>query len=335
MMKSENQKMQIAILGSGFCGLATAWHLTQKGLRNIVIFDPQGIGQGASGMAAGLLHPFAGVHAKKNLQADQGMTASLNLIEVAEKALGMPVICSKGLVRLAISEQQKTDFTATASLHPDVHWLTVEDSQKKLGMNQAYPGIFIESAMVVDCPKYLKGLWIACAKEGVVFEKRAIRSLEEVKDFDRIIVAMGAATKKIPELSDFKITPIKGQLLEMHWPKGVSTPLFPISSKTYLIMKEKDKCIVGATFERNYKTENPDIEIAVQEILPKLHSFFPELNSSLVIECRSGVRASTPSHRPILEKVNEKTWLITGMGSKGLLYHALYAEILTQRAGKK
>lgn len=328
-MKSENQKMQIAILGAGFCGLATAWHLTQRGYHNIVIFDPLDIGKGTSGMAAGLLHPFAGVHAKKNPQADEGMAASLNLIDIAEKALKAPIVHKKGLIRLAITAEQQIDFAATASRHSDVHWLTVEASQKKLGFEQPYPGIYINSARVVDCPKYLEGLWIACKNEGVIFEKRAIQSLEEVSHFDRIIVTMGAATKKIPKLQDLKITPIKGQLLEMKWPESVPVPSYPISSQTYLIMKEgENKCIAGATFERNFNTENPEIEVALQEILPKMHPFLPELIPPLTLECHSGMRASTPSHQPILEKINEKTWLLTGMGSKGLLYHALYAERL-------
>lgn len=322
--------MQIAILGAGFCGLAVAWHLTQIGVRKIIIFDPQGIGQGASGVAAGLLHPFAGLHAKKSPQADQGMVASLHLLSIAEKALYTPIILKKGLVRLAINEQQKADFAMTASLYPeDVHWLTAEACQSKLGYTGSYPGIFIESAVVVDSEKYLKGLWTACAKEGVVLEKRAIQSLREVDHFDLTIVAMGATAKKLPELSHIKVNPIKGQILELHWPEGIYSPLFPISSQGYLITKEEGKkCILGATYERNYHTEAPDREKALREILPKWNPFFPQLNASLVVGCRSGVRASTPSHQPILEKVNEKTWLLTGMGSKGLLYHALYAKKL-------
>jgi glycine/D-amino acid oxidase-like deaminating enzyme len=323
---------KIAILGAGFCGLAAAWHLIQNGMRHIVIFDPQGIGQGASGVAAGLLHPFAGVHAKKNPHADEGMAASLQLIAVAEKTLDTPIISGKGLVRPAVTEQQQTDFALAASQYPnEVDWLSAEACQKKLGINHAYPGIFIKPAYIIECEKYLKGLWTACANEGVAFEKRRIRSLEEVNDFDKIIVTMGAAAKQLPELQHIKLTPIKGQLLELHWPEGVSPPLFPLSSQTYLIMKEGGtKCIAGATFERDFKTEGPDPEIALQEILPKLHPFIPELHSSLLIECRTGLRASTPGHLPLLQRINEKTWLLTGMGSKGLLYHALYADKLAK-----
>jgi glycine/D-amino acid oxidase-like deaminating enzyme len=56
----------------------------------------------------------------------------------------------------------------------------------------------------------------------------------------------------------------------------------------------------------------------------------PALKSSVVIGCRAGVRASTPDHRPIVKQVDERIWIFTGLGSKGLLYHALFAEQLVK-----
>ncbi|HRD55095.1 MAG TPA: FAD-dependent oxidoreductase, partial [Parachlamydiaceae bacterium] len=50
--------MKIAIIGAGFAGLATAWHLLQhqdKIPLEVTIFDSSGFGGGASGIAAGLL----------------------------------------------------------------------------------------------------------------------------------------------------------------------------------------------------------------------------------------------------------------------------------------
>lgn len=322
--------MKIAILGAGFCGLASAWHLVQKGLKNCVIFDPLGIGKGASGVAAGLLHPYAGSQAKKNLRADSGVVATHHLLKAAETALGSPVILNKGLIRLAVSDKQKHDFAITASLYPDVHWLTAEECQSKLGDKQLHPGIFIDSAIVVDCEKYLKGLWKACENAGVVFEKRRILSLTELAQFDRILVTMGAAAKTLTELKEIKVTPIKGQVLELKWPPGTSPLSLPISSQAYVMMQPGGKnCIAGATFERNFHTEGPDLNTALAEIMPKLQAFFPQMQPSLVIGCRAGIRASAPRHQPLMEKIDKKSWVLTGMGSKGLLYHALYADEVT------
>lgn len=322
--------MKIAILGAGFCGLATAWHLSQRGIRDIVLFDPLGIGKGASGVAAGLLHAYAGSQAKKNIRADEGMQATHLLLETAEKALGLPVVVSKGLIRLAVSEKQKNDFANVALLYPDVHWLSDVECSKKLGYEQAYPGIYIESAVVVDCEKYLQGLWKACSDRGVSFEKKKVQNLAELEGFNKVIVTMGAASKSLPELSEIKVTPIKGQVLDIEWPKGISAPLLPIASQVYVIMQEGGNCIAGASYERHFVEEGPDLETAIEEIMPKLQAYLPWIDSSMVKGCRAGIRASAPRHQPLLERIDGRTWLLTGMGSKGLLYHALYAEELVK-----
>lgn len=327
--------MKIAILGAGFCGLAAAWFLTQNGKHDITIFDPRGIGKGASGVAAGLLHSYAGSQAKKNIRADEGLAATLKLLKISEAALNEPVIAGHGLIRLAVSQKQKEDFANAAKLYPDVHWLTVEECQMKLGITVPYPGIFIDSAVVVDCEKYLQGLWKSCMNSGVAFEKKAILSLLEISDFDRILITMGAAAKSLPELSEIKVTPIKGQVLEMRWPEGLPSLQFPISSQAYVLMQNDGKrCIAGASYERNFQTEEPDLPTALEEIMPKLQSYLPEMTSSLVVGCRAGIRASAPRHQPLLQKIDHKSWLLTGMGSKGLLYHALYAEELVSQCMK-
>ena len=49
-------------MGGGFAGVAAAWHLlalTHPRAVDIDLFDAAGIAGGASGAAAGLLHPFS------------------------------------------------------------------------------------------------------------------------------------------------------------------------------------------------------------------------------------------------------------------------------------
>lgn len=323
--------MRIAIIGAGFCGLAVAWHLTNKGMTNLHLFDSLEIGQGTSGIAAGLLHSYAGAYARKSWRADDGLAATLQLLQVAETALQSSVIAGRGLIRLAISDEQKRDFSLAASCYPDdVHWLTADQCQQRLGYSLSHPqpGIFIDSGLTVDCKKYLQGLWMACAARGVQFQQQSIQSLAQLADFDWIIATTGAS-KLLSELSSLKITPVKGQVLELRWPEGLPPFAYPVSSQAYLLMHpEGHQCLAGATFERDYDKETPDLPSAITGIMPKLHAFLPELDASHVIGCRAGIRASAAGHRPLLLKISPRCWVLTGMGSKGLLYHALYAEEL-------
>ena len=125
---------EIVIIGAGFCGLAAAWYLSQgQQPARIQIFDPEPIGTTTSGLAAGLLHPFAGAHAKRNPRASEGIAASLELFAVAEKALGYPIVTASGILRLALSEEQKTDFSLCQKKYAqEVHWLTDAQCQKKV-----------------------------------------------------------------------------------------------------------------------------------------------------------------------------------------------------------
>lgn len=322
-------KEQIAIIGAGFCGMASAWHLAQRTNTNIVIFDARPIGHSTSGIAAGLLHPYAGARSKLNWQAHEALKATLKLVNVAETALESKLFFHSGLIRPATLPQQLVDYAACASSCTDVDWLSAKECQGKVSGLASVPGIFIHQAYVIDCPKYLQGLWFACQRLGVRFEQRAIQSLSELEMYDSVIIAGGALSNTLPELTHIRMTQVKGQLLEIAWPRSHSNLAFPLASQTYLLMNSDGKtAIAGATYERGFANLEPDIEHALAEIIPKTQAFFPPIDRLMVTGCRAGVRASTPSRLPVLEHLGNGRWLFAGMGSKGLLYHAYFAEKL-------
>jgi glycine/D-amino acid oxidase-like deaminating enzyme len=323
---------QIAVIGAGFCGLAAAWHLSQcHPHARLVLFDAQPIGKSTSGLAAGLLHPFAGAHAKRSYRATEGMAAALELFAVAEKALGCSVAALTGLLRPALTHAQREDFSLCQEKYgEEVQWRTAAQCQESLPGSVSSPGIFIEQAFVVDCSKYLEGLWKAVSDKGMEWNQTQVSSLKELQEFDRVVVAAGAATQLLPELSGLPLRTVKGQLLECSWPDEVPPLPYPLSSQCYLLMNGPKKCIAGATFERGFADAGEDLETACREILPKVQAFFPLLQREHVLRCRAGLRSTTPDHLPLLKQVSEKCWVLAGMGSKGLLYHALYAKILSQ-----
>lgn len=326
--------MRIAILGAGFSGLATAWHLLQyQSLKNpleLVVFDPKGVGGGASGIAAGLMHPYAGAHAKLNLQAQEGMQATFKLLNIATQALGAAVAESSGLLRMAISDDQKRDFLACAAKHDDVQLCSPEECRSLIPEIIASEGILIKSAVTVNSERYLEGLWLACSLRQAKLEKRAINSLSELADFDVIIVAMGAATTSLAELKDLPIRATKGQIIECQWPKHVPALPMPVNSQAYIVMNPGNaSCIVGATYERHYSSADPQFNSALEELQEKAWQLLPSLKHAQISKHRAGLRASAPNHQPFIKKINQKCWVICGMGSKGLLYHALYAEKLS------
>lgn len=326
--------MNIAIIGAGFSGLAAAWHALKLFPKaRITLFDSLEIGKGTSGIAAGLLHPYSGAHAKLNWRGKEGVEATNELLTIAEKALKKPVTAkTQGILRLALREEQLSDFKLCAEKHPEeVEWLSSSMCQEKNPGCAEAPGIWIKNGVTVYSALYLQGLWLACQEEGVTFKQQAIHSLKELDHFDITIAATGAGSLSLPETASLPLHLVKGQILELSWPEELQPLNYPLNSRAYLLMTPSNaSCLVGATFEKGFAQADVDLETAKAELLPKVNELFPPLKDATVINCQSGMRVAAPQHRPLIKRLSSKQWIFTGLGSKGLLYHALFARELIQ-----
>jgi glycine/D-amino acid oxidase-like deaminating enzyme len=188
-------------------------------------------------------------------------------------------------------------------------------AEKQLGRTVAYPtkvrgpaGLF--EAWSVDAPAYLNGLWRACRAQYVA------QRVGWVEGYDAVVLAAGHRTVDLwPEAP---IYGMKGQILEL---RGVTVKEQRVGS-AYLLLREADGLTVaGSTYEREFKSEEPDLELARSIIGSKL----PEIAGAEVISVQAGVRAMSRNRLPIAGKIAEHRWVLTGLGSKGLLYHALLA----------
>lgn len=329
--------MKIAVLGAGYAGLACTWHLLHSPFRprglKVTLYDEIGVGGGASGIAAGLLHPYVGMNAKINWRGQEGVQAARRLIQESSMAFGSSVAAANGLLRVALTDEQEKNFRQCAEDNSeDVQWWEPDQCLKavpQLGIVRG--GIYILSGQVVHSKQYLQGLWKSCQLQGGEFSQLPIERLAQFRHYDRIIVAAGFGTRDIEELQDLPITLVKGQLLELEWPAEVPPLPFPVNSQAYVVMSQDGKrCIAGATYERGFESADPDIEVAKQDIIPKL-SFLPHLQAARIISCRSHLRVSTKNHLPMVKQINNRCWVLTGMGSKGLLYHALFGQELAER----
>lgn len=320
--------MRIAILGAGFAGLATTWYLLHytRGSSTIDLFDPEPIGSGASGLSSGLLHPYGAKKANRSWETTKCLKETHRLITEASRTASRSFILSKGILRPALSEEQIINFRKTAALYDDVAFWEKEECEEKvvgLTLPPGGGGLFIKDGLTLDVPSYLQGLWQACAVLGTQFRQNVQIRKSDLDKYDRVLVAMGPMSRNFPSLETLPITPLKGQILHLKWPENVSPPPFSLISQKYLVMSpDKQTCMVGATYEREFNSPHPDVEKAAAEILPNVIAYFPAIENAQILGCKAAFRASTPSHLPILGKLSEKVYFFTGLGSKGLLYHA-------------
>lgn len=304
--------MKIAVLGGGLGGLGAAWHLAKQGC-TIDLFDPIGIGGGASGIATGLIHPYAGEQGRRSLFATEGLAATEELI----KAVGSDVVIQRGIIRFIQESAQAEMFTSHAQVYGDV----------KPHSASSY---FVESGLTMDCSSYLQKIWEEIVRHGGQFFQR---ELKEWIGYDQIILSTGAAVKEF--LPSLPISVIKGQVLKCRMPAGVSLPTNSLIGKGYLALsKDPQICYVGSTYERGDQSDRVDPEKAKRELFPKIAQFFPDVECLEVIDCKAAFRVVRIGHYfPLVKKVEEKVWVITGLGSRGLLYHAYLGKLLAEAIG--
>ncbi|MDB6080963.1 MAG: putative dependent oxidoreductase family protein [Chlamydiia bacterium] len=311
--------MNIAIIGAGFSGLSTCWNLLNLG-HQVTLFDRGGIGAGASGIAAGLIHPFMPAKAALSWQGREGIEETLKLLKVANYSP------KAGILRPCITEELRQEFLSLSEHYPDTEWWSEEKVQERAPLLLRTPALFIQSGFTVNCKEYLQGLWKACVTLGAQLVIQEITSLEELQRYDRAVVTIGAS--HIKETKTIPLTFLKGQILELDLEERPPLP-FALNAMAYLTMSENSRsCFAGATFERDFITLDPEPEKAEREIRQKLTAFSPIYSQLPLLSCRAGVRACTRNRLPAIVQLSEKAWCLTGMGSKGLLYHALLAKKL-------
>ncbi|VHO02400.1 FAD-dependent oxidoreductase [Candidatus Rhabdochlamydia sp. T3358] len=306
--------MRIAIIGAGFSGLAAAWNLLN--LKNqVVVFDL--FSGGASAVAAGLLHPYVGEEGRRSLFATEAMQKTEELLQIAKASLREEVY-REGIIRIAQNEKQRKAYKNHCVVFKDV---------VDLGKDH----FLIKSGKTVFCKRYLQGMRLAIAERGGQFIAEKITDLKQLKDFDQIVVAAGASIRNFPEFEQLKLRFIKGQVLTCEIPLDLQIEK-SLVGKGYIATSYEPKiCHVGATYERHDLTDTADLLNTQNLLFTKASSFYPDIWRLKPIDCSSAIRVKRQGHYlPMVKEVSSRVWVITAMGSRGLLYHAYFGEKLAQ-----
>lgn len=321
---------RIAVVGAGLAGLAVSWYCLQDETAQVTLFDAQGIGAGASGASTGLLHLYVGKEAKLSWKAEAAYQESLCLLQEAEKASSVPVCQRSGLLRLAITEEQKKDFlAATEREETQLAWWKEEQVQAFLPEAAAVCAIWDASALTVFSNIYLQSLFQTCQKQGLLFEQREISSSQELGSYDAVIFALGANAFSFLETKHLPLMQTKGQALLCR--SSHPLPCALLSHGHITPTPDPSLYQVGSTYERVFSSWDPDPE-KEKELLEKAARFYPPAAQFQVVQRGCGVRVSPRvGYLPFAEQIGPKQWVFTGLGSRGLLYHAYLGKQLAEK----
>lgn len=295
-MQLEGKK--IAVIGAGFAGVSLSYILSQKGHR-VTLFDPLGVGGLSSQLPVVLCHPYPSRMCIRSMYATQALQVAHRYIRISQKHINKPVADFTGLDRMNCTPRV---------MH--------EDIEKIEG------GVRINSGYLLFVKQYLCGLYLA--SKGVELKRCMIHNLCELGAFDKIVLCTGASLSGLSSiLEPFKLDRIKGQMILC----SVNKPIVKRACMNTLHeIPWGSNLILGSTYERNYSSIKANMKEALAS-LKQRKSDYP-FDKIVPLKCFSSARLSrkSPQYLPVCEKISSKIFVFTALGSRGALYHALFAQ---------
>jgi len=338
----------VGIVGGGLAGLSVAFHMIQKKPSvNITIIDKALPGTGgASSVAGGLLHPLT-PRGKVAFMGIEGVEASKPLIENASE-FKKDVVLRDEIYRIALNDKHESVLKGAASSHPQFcEWMDVKDLEWETSSSSVLGALRIHGSgcKVIHVPSYLQGLWSACESKGT---GERVWSLEEnctsseydwkdrLGDFDAVVLSAGAGLFQDSVLrQEMPVQLVRGQSIELDL-RGKQFDQVRLCGKYATPLPDKSKVNIGATQE--FKGDPLDLESVEKELRMRSYDFTSDLwDESDVDRVTEGFRVQSdrgPRGRlPIIGSfdtpIHDDAYIFTGLSSRGLLYHSLFGDILT------
>jgi tRNA 5-methylaminomethyl-2-thiouridine biosynthesis bifunctional protein len=133
------------------------------------------------------------------------------------------------------------------------------------------------------------------------------------------------------------LQPVRGQV---SWAthRGPALPPFPVNGHGHFIpqvpMSDGPAWFCGSTFDRGQVDRDPRGEDhranqqRLRELLPAVGAQLAPAFSDGSLQVWTGVRCASSDRRPLLGEMAPGLWVSTAMGSRGLTFAALCAELL-------
>lgn len=327
----------VIVIGAGIVGCATAFFLSEAGAE-VVVYDAEGIGAGASGRNAGLIeHPYDLVQ-----EALYEETISL-LSEMEESPLphvpiGVLLLASDEHEAICISERFRS-FPSLAPVVLSPEALQVAEPQ----LSHTGHACLLRTGYPVDPASLTRHFARAARNAGASFELGTPALLERDSDGDVCGIRTGAGVRRSDAIVVAAGVHSASLIDPSHrwrpiWPLwGVSVSADAISPPTHAILDGRISAVqaggapldlafslipaphrlaLGSTF----LAEKPDAKLWVQRLTSTGERYWPALKAVRDPNVLVCARPRSFDGRPLLGRVDgeQRLWLAAGHGGRGV-----------------
>ena len=353
------------VIGAGLAGAAVAASLARRGWQVLVLDAANVPASGASGLPAGLLVPHVSPDdsvLSRLSRAGVRLTlqqADALLLRGSDWDRTGVVQYSGGAASSALPEAWSHALRGVASAWSHS---ASPDSLAQLGLPATLPALWHAPAGWIK-PAQLVRAWLTTP--GVSWRGAAqaarLHATQEgwqvlnaggdvLAQADLVVLAaaygsqaLAATVRPLP----LALQPVRGQLSwALHTAQQPGLPACPVNGHGSLLpavpVDGGLAWIAGASFERD--CPRPDIRAQDhQDNLARLQTLLPDTAAQLAdafkhghVKGWSGVRCATPGRLPVVGRLaasasGAEVWVCTGMGSRGLTFAGLCAELLAAR----
>lgn len=354
MKEADLMTSQVAIIGGGVVGAATAYylsHLSGASHLNVTLFD-SGYGQ-ATKAAAGIIAPW--LSKRRNQQWYHLARSGAALLARLSRQAKLPreVYDQSGAIMTRDTQQRVQDLydlaiqrRRAAPTIGNVIKLNADEVKQRIPLlSRSLPGIYISGGARVNGRKLTRFLVNSARRRNlkVINRKVALVSDHRIKvdhrslTFDWIAVATGAWMRRtlLPLNIITDIRPQKGQLIVIQTHKAFPHRRLPVltpEGEYDFLPFGNGRLVVGATHDDRQRFNLSPSRQASLKLFQTAQHFVNGLQVSDIQQVRTGTRGYTSDYGPFFGRVPGHHHLLVGggLGSSGLTTGPIIGKFLAR-----
>lgn len=303
------------VVGAGLAGAAVAASLARRGWRVTVLDCADAPAAGASSLPAGLLAP--------NFSADDNLLSRLSRSGIR---------LTSQQARVLLREGEDFRFTGVLEQREVARWHEQAGWIKPAALVRAWlsqPHIEWHGNAKVD----------RIARDGSDWQLSDERGTELARA--SLVVVAAAHASGLLLGGGLPLQPVRGQVSWGEQSAGANFPPFPVNGNGHLIanvpLGPAAGWFCGSTFQRGETDLAPraaDHQYNFERLSALLPTAVKEVSAAFAngsVRAWTGVRCASADRRPLVGELEPGLWVSTAMGSRGLTFAGLCAEVLIAR----